>query len=152
MSFFWSENQSKKILRKKIGKGNTFTARAFFNKKKKWCEKSSSIYKSRKKWNKNKNLKKTGIKLELSSRIIAENRENNATKNEKIKRLPFGARSLKNYYFTAAVKKQNSVFFSRKKPNVVQCVNQFHEIFSSITIIIPAVRYNRCYATIVPFI
>ena len=73
-------------------------------------------------------------------------------KNEKIKRLPFGARSLKNYYFTAAVKKQNSVFFSRKKPNVVQCVNQFHEIFSSITIIIPAVRYNRCYATIVPFI
>lgn len=53
-------------------------------------------------------------------------------KNEKIKRLPFGARSLKNYYFTAAVKKhkQKSVFFFReKKPNVVQCVNQFHEIF-----------------------
>ena len=50
--------------------------------------------------------------------------------NEKIKRLPVGARSLKNYYFTAAVKKhkQNSVFF-REKTNVVQCVNQFHEIF-----------------------
>jgi len=70
--------------------------------------------------------KKTGIKLELSSRIIAENRENNATKTKKIKRLPFGARSLKNYYFTAAVKKhkQKSVFFFReKKTNVVQCVN-----------------------------
>ena len=61
--------------------------------------------------------KKTGIKLELSSRTIAENRENNATQTKKIKRLPVGARSLKNYYFTAAVKKhkQNSVFFSRKK-------------------------------------
>lgn len=37
--------------------------------------------------------------------------------NEKIKRLPVGARSLKNYYFTAAVKKhkQNSVVFFVKK-------------------------------------
>ena len=53
-------------------------------------------------------------------------------KNEKIKRLPFGARSLKNYYFTAAVKKHKQksvVFFAKKTPNVVQCVNQFHEIF-----------------------
>ena len=42
-------------------------------------------------------------------------------KNEKIKRLPFGARSLKNYYFTAAVKKhkQKSVFFFAKKKQML---------------------------------
>lgn len=32
--------------------------------------------------------KKTGIKLELSSRIIAENRENNATKTKKLRGCP----------------------------------------------------------------
>jgi len=57
------ENTREKI----VGNGNTFTARAFFNKKKKRCEKSSSIYKSRKKMKQKQEFKKTGIKLELSS-------------------------------------------------------------------------------------
>ena len=59
-------------------------------------------------------IKKTGIKLELSSRTIAENRENNATQTKKLRGCPLVRAAQKNYYFTAAVKKhkQNSVVFS----------------------------------------
>jgi len=71
--FFDRKTNRTKYYGKKIGNGNTFTARAFFNKKKKRCEKSSSIYKSRKKMKQKQEFKKKqgsnwSFHLELSQK------------------------------------------------------------------------------------
>lgn len=116
---------------KKIGKGNTFTARAFFNKKKKKDVKSHHQYINQEKnETKTRIIKKTGIKLELSSRTIAENRENNATQTKKLRGCPLVRAAQK--IITSLLLSRNInkiVLFFREKTNVVQCVNQFHEIF-----------------------
>jgi hypothetical protein len=75
-------------------------------------------------------IKKTGIKLELSSRTIAENRENNATQTKKLRGCPLVRAAQK--IITSLLLSRNInkiVLFFREKTNVVQCVNQFHEIF-----------------------
>ena len=82
--------------------------------KKKRCEKLSSIYKSRKKMKQKQEFKKNRDQIGAFISNYRRKPRKQCDTNEKIKRLPVGARSPKNYYFTAAVKKhkQNSVVFS----------------------------------------